>query len=229
MKAAFREVKEIIRDRIVEGVWKPGELIPNEIDLAVEFGCARATVNRAVRELAEEGLVERRRKAGTRVLASPVRRAQFEIPIVRKEIESQGQIYRHAVVGQKVNKAPDWLRARMNLDIGALALHVTCVHYGDNNPYQFEDRWINLAALPHAADADFTKTGPNEWLIEAVPYSDAEISFSATAADKELASYLDCAVGDPLFLAERSTWWRGDAITYVRMTFQRGHRMTTKY
>lgn len=229
MKTAFRDVKEDIRRRIVAGQWAPGELIPNEVDLASQFHCARATVNRAVRELAEEGLVERKRKAGTRVRSSPLRRAQFEIPLVRQEIESRGQIYRYALVNRETVKTPEWLRMRMGLGKVENALHLTCVHYGDDKPYQFEDRWINLAALPKAADANFSQVGPNEWLVAEVPYSDAQISFSAALADDTLARHLICAQGDALFLAERSTWWQDAAITYVRLIFQRGHRMTTRF
>ncbi len=229
MKTAFRDVKEEIRRRIVKGVWSAGDLLPNEVDLAAEFDCARATVNRAMRELAEEGLVERKRKAGTRVLASPVRQARFNIPIVRKEIEGRGAMYRYALVKRDIVKTPDWLRARLGLDAGGEVLHLTCMHYGDSSPYQFEDRWINLAELPQAAEADFGTIGPNEWLISEVPYSDAEISFSALTAEAEMAKHLGCAEGDPLFLAERSTWFETRAITYVRLVFHRGYRMTTRY
>ncbi|UWQ86316.1 GntR family transcriptional regulator [Leisingera caerulea] len=229
MKTAFRDVKEDIRRRIVQGVWGPGDLLPNEVDLAEEFHCARATVNRAMRELAEEGLVERKRKAGTRVLLSPVRQARFNIPIVRKEIESRGLMYRYALVNREVIDTPDWLRARLGLEGDGQVLHLTCMHYGDGSPYQFEDRWINLAALPQAIEADFSKVGPTEWLIATVPYSDAEISFSAMTADDETARHLSCAQGDSLFLAERSTWFEDRAITYVRLVFQRGYRMTTRY
>jgi len=229
MKTAFRDVKESIRKRILAGDWPPGEFIPNEVDLADEFKCARATVNRAVRELAEEGLVERKRKAGTRVRMSPVRKAEFEIPIVRKEIEGLGKAYRFSLTHRSKESAPDWIAARMGLGSKAQVLHLGCVHYGDNIPYQFEDRWINLTALPKAEHAEFDTIGPTEWLVETVPFSDAEISFSATAADEKLANNLSCAIGDPLFMTERSTWWQGDAITYVRLIFQRGHKMTTHY
>lgn len=229
MKTAFRDVKEYIRRRIVAGEWAPGDLIPNEVDLAAEFQCARATVNRAVRELAEEGLVERKRKAGTRVRTSPLRHARFEIPIVRHEIAASGKTYRYALVSHEVVEAPGWLRARMKLETDGQVLHLNCMHYADGNPYQFEDRWINLAALPQAQEADFSEIGPNEWLVKTVPFSDAEISFSATAADELLSGHLGCAKGEPLFLAERSTWWRGQSITYVRQVFQRGHRMTSRF
>lgn len=229
MKTDFRDVKREIRNRIVRGQWGPGELLPNEVDLAEEFGCARATVNRAMRELAEEGLVERKRKAGTRVREAPLRQARFSIPVVREEIEAQGALYRYALVEREVLAAPNWLRARLGLKEGGQVLHLTCMHYCDGSPYQLEDRWINLGALPEAAEADFSTQGPNEWLVAAVPFSDAEISFSATSADAEIARYFSCVEGEALFLAERSTWWEDRAITYVRLLFQRGYRMTTRY
>ncbi|RRJ95836.1 GntR family transcriptional regulator [Opitutaceae bacterium TAV4] len=54
--------------RIRTGFWRTGEVIPAEIDLASEFRCSRGTVNRAVSRLAKEGWVERRTRAGTRVV-----------------------------------------------------------------------------------------------------------------------------------------------------------------
>ena len=57
-----------MREWIQSGIWKQGCLITVEAALAKEFGCARATVNRVLRELAQEGILERRRKAGTRVV-----------------------------------------------------------------------------------------------------------------------------------------------------------------
>ena len=62
---SWQSVQEEVLARIHSRQWKPGDLIPNEADLAQEFGCARATVNRALQNLADEGLLDRRRKAGT--------------------------------------------------------------------------------------------------------------------------------------------------------------------
>lgn len=229
MKATFRDVKADILAKITTGEWEPGSLVPNEIDLAEIYGCARATVNRAMRELVDDGFIERRRKAGTRVRMAPVRQARFEIPIVRDEIEDRNARYRYALVQRKVTPAPDWLRARLDLAPGSKVLHLVCLHYADGTPYQFEDRWINLQVLPEAETADFKALGPNEWLVATVPFSDAEISFSAAVADKTLAQYLDCKAGEPVFTVERSTWWEGQAVTYVRLSFRPGHRMTTRY
>lgn len=228
-KTSFRNVKTEILRRITERVWGPGALLPGEVDLAESFGVARATVNRAMRELTEEGFLERRRKAGTRVRPSPLRAARFEIPLVRAEIEATGAGYRYALLGREVRVAPEWLRARMGLGSGVRVLHLRCLHSAAGAPYQYEDRWINLAALPEAEAEAFDQSGPNDWLIRAVPFSEVEISFLATAAEGGVVECLGMAPGEPVFTAERTTWWQGQALTFVRLSFARGHRMTTRY
>jgi len=88
------------------GEWKPGDLIPNEADLALEFGCARTTVNRALRALAETGLLDRRRKAGTRVAAQPVAKATLDIAVIRQEVEARGQTYSYRRIARAEQVPP---------------------------------------------------------------------------------------------------------------------------
>ena len=83
---------EVLR-RLNTRIWKPGDLLPHEAELATEFGCARSTVNRALQAIAEEGLVERRRRGGTRVVIRPERKATFNIPVIRTQIENRGHTY----------------------------------------------------------------------------------------------------------------------------------------
>jgi len=229
MKSTYKDVKSDLLSKITKGEWAPGDLIPNEVELATTYGCARATVNRAMRELADDGIIERRRKAGTRVRMTPVRQARFDISVVRDEITEKGGDYRYSLVSRTVAVAPDWLRARLQLPVDAKALHLVCMHYSDGVPYEHEDRWINLTALPDAADADFSTECPTEWLLATIPFSKAEINLTAELADQKLSDYLACSVGDPVFSVERSTWWEGDAVTYVRLSYRPGYRLTTRY
>ena len=229
MKAAYKDVKSDILSKITKGEWALGSLIPNEVDLAMTYGCVRSTVNRAMRELAEEGLIERRRKSGTRVRMTPIRQARFDIPIVRAEIEAKSAEYRYSLVSSSVEPAPGWLCARLKLSQKSEVLRLVCMHYANGDPYQHEDRWINLVSLPQAQTVNFSDIGPNEWLVSTIPFSDVEISFSAGLADQRLNDYLTCALGDPVFTIERSTWWEGQAVTYVRLTYKPGHRLTTRY
>ena len=74
---SFRAVMGEILRRITTGPWGPGTLLPTEVELAGEFGCSRTTINRALREVSDLGLLDRRRKAGTRVRLAPIRQARF--------------------------------------------------------------------------------------------------------------------------------------------------------
>ncbi len=226
---SYKDIKEDVLRRITSGQWPPGHLMPSELELCDEYSSARATVNRALRELAEEGVLDRKRKSGTRVRRAPLRQARFDIPLTRLEIEGRGAAYRYALVARDQRLAPDWLRARMALEDGAQVLHLTCMHYADGMPFQHEDRWINLAALPQAQEADFSESGPNEWLVATIPFSDVEIGFGAITAGADLAEFMACGTGEALFQMERSTWFEGQPVTFVRMCFQPGYRMTTRY
>ena len=227
--SSYREVKADILGRITRGDWPPGSLLPGEVDLAARYECARATVNRAMRELADDGIIERRRKAGTRVRKAPARQARFDIPLVRREVEDSGATYGYQLLSREVLAAPDRLRDKLDLAEGTEVLHLGCLHRADDQPYQVEDRWINLAALPQAREANFAETGPNEWLVATVPYTEAEISFAAIRADARLANMLNTDEGAALFAAERATWLRGQAITFVRLVYRHGHRVTARY
>jgi GntR family histidine utilization transcriptional repressor len=227
-KVSYQDVKTVVLNRIRDSTWAPGSIMPGEIDLAKEFGCARATVNRAMRELAEEGFIDRKRKAGTRIKLSPTRQAKFVIPLIRDEIEGSGAPYRYALINRDVNDAPDWLRARMGLTQNTRALHLSCMHYAGRKSFQYEDRWINLGAVPKAADQDFKTIGPNEWLIKEVPFSDAEITFSTITADPITSELLRVSIGTALFTLERITWLESAPITYTKLYFHSGYEMTSR-
>ena len=214
---SFREVKARMLARVRDRVYAPGTLIPAEAALAEEFGCARATVNRALRELAEAGIVERRRKAGTRVVAEPIREATVEIPLIRRQLERRGQAYRYVVLERRLCVPAESARARLELEPGREALHVRCLHFADGAPYQYEDRWINVAAAPGALREKFETVSPNEWLVRELPFSDAEHVFRAVNANEAEADVLGVTSGDALFAVERRTRLGEEIITWVRL------------
>ncbi len=217
---------EVLR-RLHTRQWRPGELIPNEAELAREFGCARATVNRALRALAEAGLLDRRRKAGTRVALHPVRKATLDISIVRIEVEGRGQSYDYRLLSRDELPAPEPLRVRLKLGDGAPLLHLRALHLADGNGHMVEDRWINAAAVPAIRDADLSRISANEWLVMHASFSEGDIGFSAASASADEARLLGCDAGAALFVIDRTTWNRDLAITSARLAFAPGYRMQT--
>ncbi|QDZ01889.1 UTRA domain-containing protein [Nitratireductor mangrovi] len=227
-RTSFRDIKSELERRIARRVWPPGAIMPGEEALAAEFGAARATVNRALQELARSGLIERKRKSGTRVALYPVREARLAIPLVRKEIEAKGARYAYSLLGREIVAAPDFLRARLDLPETARVLHLRCLHLADRAPFQYEERWISLDAVPDAADEPFDETGPNEWLVANAPFSRAEFVFRAARAGREEAALLQLVEGEAVFIGERMTWLADRPITFVRMVHPPSHRMVTE-
>lgn len=227
-KTSYLDVKNSILKRIHDTVWEPGSLIPGEVALSEEFGCARATVNRALRELARDGVIERKRKAGTRIKSAPTRHAKFVIPRIREEIETTGFDYRYALIEREEKTIPDWLRARIGARGEEDVLHLRCMHYAGSRAFQYEDRWINLASVPKASVQTFEHTNPNEWLISEVPFSDGEVIFSTVNADQLMSEMLNVPLGAALFTLERVTWFKGMPLTYAKLYFHAGYQIRTR-
>lgn len=212
-----------VRRRIVEHKWRQGERIPDEADLAIEFDAARATVNKALQLLADEGLLERRRRAGTRVAVDPVRKTTVTISIVREQIEQAGMAYSYRVVAQRLSPLPAGIALRLGYSEDERMVHMRAVHYGDGRPFQLEDRWVNPRAAPRLDRIDFWQFNANEWLVRNAPYMRAELSFSAANADRREARLLQTQPGQALLLLHRTTWNDLGPITTVRVACQPGH------
>jgi len=214
---SYRSLKAEILTRIRTGVWPAGTRLPTESDLAGSFGCARSTVNRALRELAAAGVVARKRRAGTTVLASAPRDARLEIPLVRAEIEAAGAPYRYELLDRRVEGPPRPVRAALDLGSREAALSLRCRHWAGDRVHQLEERWINLATVPAARTEAFETQSPNEWLIDNVPLTRALHRLSAATASAEEAASLQIAAGAALFVVTRSTWIESEPITWVRL------------
>ena len=217
---------QMVRDealrRIRSHEWPAGERIPDEVDLASELHCARATVNRALQDLADAGYLERRRRGGTRVPLNPVRKATFSIAILRQDIQERGQKPGYRLLSDNLQPTPDSVKALLGPNAPETMRHVTAVHLADDTPFCLEDRWLNPAAL--MPDISFDTMSANEWLVQNLGYAAGTFSFQAVRADAALATHLDCATGSALLTLERTT---SDAlpITAVRLIYAPGHRI----
>jgi GntR family histidine utilization transcriptional repressor len=223
---------EMIRTEVLRRIrardWPPGALIPGEETLAEEFGVARATVNRALTALAEAGVIERKKRAGTRVAELPVRRARLDIPVIRLDVESRGQAYGFELLADRIAPAPVPVSARLGLPEGASMRYLETLHLADGRPYVFETRWLNPAVLPDPAP-DFAATSANEWLVMQVSLVSGDIAFTAESAIGREAEVLGVAAGTALLVAERTTHGTAGPVTLVRLAHAPGHRVQMSF
>lgn len=223
--ATHHSIREAIRARIVASEWQLGELIPGEADFAQEYGCSRTTVNRALQALAEEGIVERKRKGGTRVRPLPVPQVQLRIPIIREEVEDTGKAYASRIMQRELSAPPPGIAVRLGMAAGERAAYLETLHTADGAPFAFERRWVNLGTVPEFEHADFGELSANEWLLRMVPFSRGEVAFSASIADPRLAEMLLVERGAPLFTMERTTWFEQAPVTAMTLHYAPGYRL----
>ncbi len=73
----YMQVRKLLTQRISNGAWPPGHLIPSEIKLAQELGVSQGTVRKAVDDLVSNNVLVRHQGKGTFVAIHDTRRALF--------------------------------------------------------------------------------------------------------------------------------------------------------
>lgn len=156
-----------------------------------------------------------------------MREARFLIPLVEEEITAKGGAYTYRLISRTIRPASPQDAALLDIEPGSEIMHLKCLHLSDGAPYEFENRLVNLAVAPRIRDESFENVSPNDWLVKNVPFSRAEFTFLAAAANKEEARWLAIAPSSPIFVGERRTWLLLRPITFVRRANPPSYRLTT--
>ncbi|MBB3772906.1 GntR family histidine utilization transcriptional repressor [Angulomicrobium tetraedrale] len=213
-------IRTDLEAKILSGDWAPGHRIPFEHELMAQYGCARMTVNKVIAGLVAAGLIERRRRAGSFVAQPRIHSAVLRIPDLPVEIAARGEIYRYQLIARKRRPVRQDDPAGLADEEGVEVLELTCLHYANGRPLALEQRLISLSTVPGAAEVDFATIAPGSWLLQHVPWTEAEHRISARAATARVAEALGVAKGAACLCLERRTWRSGETVTHVRQLFR---------
>jgi GntR family histidine utilization transcriptional repressor len=217
MKAvpAYEQIKRYVLKRIAEEVWKPGELISSEAELSKQFGVARMTVARALRELTADRVLRRVQGAGTFVAPRKYESTLVELRNIADEIRGRGHRYEARVLSLTASDSP---LAREALQASAAPIyHSRIVHLEEGVPIQYEDRYVNPRIFPAYLEQDFTKETPNHYMMRVSPVEHAEYRIFAQQPDAAVRRLLQMDIGDPCLLLWRRTWVSDDIATFVTL------------
>lgn len=219
MKHLYQRIRDDIEARIMSGEWPPGHRVPFEHELMAEYGCSRMTVNKVLSALAANGLITRRRRAGS-IVAEPSReRAVLEIQDFALEASRAGILYTFKILRRAVEPIDAAAAQRTGLPVGTRMLCVATLHLMDDMPGAYEERLIHLAAVPEAEAERFGEVPPGTWLLRRVPWTDAEHVVRAVNADGALAKRLRIQAGAACLMLERRTWQAGTFVTEARIAY----------
>jgi GntR family histidine utilization transcriptional repressor len=214
---AFQAIKAHVLSKIHEGVWTEGEAIPGEEALAREFGVSRMTVNRALRELSDEQIVERIQGSGTYVAQQKYQSTLVEIRNIADEIAARGHTHRSELHRLERMKAGDALGRRFGLPAAQLLYHSVVVHFENEQPIQVEDRHVNPQVAPDYLAQDFNSLTPNAYLMRVAPLQGVHFEIEACLPPPHIGEMLHMPAAEPCLVLHRQTHSMGQVASVAVM------------
>jgi len=224
----YQQIKALITQSLQAGEWKPGELMPSEVELAARFKVSQGTVRKAIDELAAENLVVRRQGKGTFVATHHEERAHFRF---LKLMPDEGVPHHpdNRIVEVKRIRAPAEVARLLELKSGDAVVYIKRVQSFDGAPTILEELWLPGQLFKGlTAERLVEYKGPMYGLFESefgTRMIRATEKIRAVGADSAAAEYLQVAEGTPLLCAERVSFTYGDKAVELR----RGLYLTAKH
>lgn len=215
----YQQIKALITQSLQSGEWKPGELIPSEVELAGRYKVSQGTVRKAIDELAAENLVVRRQGKGTFVASHHEARAHFRF---LKLVPDEGVPYQadHQYIEVKRIRAAAEVARLLDLKSGDAVVYVKRLLSFGGAPTILEELWLPgqlFKGLTMERLAEYK--GPMYGLFESefgTRMIRATEKIRAVAADEANAELLKVTPGTPLLCVDRVSFTYGDKAVELR-------------
>jgi GntR family transcriptional regulator len=223
----YHQAKEAIRELILSGELKTGEMLPSEFSLSGQLGISRLVIHRAYRELVTEGLLVRQRSKGTFVLPISKRTHVVDGPLfsMTESLRQDGLEPSNRILIQKVIAAGDEVWKELKLSPKARVIHIRSLRFVRDLPLAVEDMYFPYERFPEMATADLNNCSTYvtlEELYGAHP-QDAFDVISAEAVTAEYATLLEVKKGVPVMRVKRvATDRMGLPVEYSTVVFHAG-------
>ena len=213
----------VIKDHIIRRIdtrrWKAGDRVPSENQLASEFEVSRMTARRALQELGEEGILVRTQGLGSFVADGRPRSSTVEIHSIDREITARGHEHRAQVLRLEEIQADHNTAQLLGLDQGADIYHSILVHWENDQPLQYEERFVNPRFGKGYLEQDFTRLTPSSFLSGISPLTEADQSIEAVAVAAAIADTLKIKRSEPCLKVSRRTWCQRGIVNIANLIY----------
>lgn len=206
-------VKQHIMGLIHDDDWHVGKRLPSENELVQDLAVSRMTVNRALRDLANEGHVDRISGSGTFIADKKSQSHPLFIRDIAEEVTGRGHAHSCRVLVRETVQATEELADRFAIAAGESLYHSLIIHFENRLPIQFEERYVLPEFAPDYLDVDFTLQTTHQYMMAQHPFQEAEQIVQALIPDESLRDYLEMAAGEPCLVLLRRTWVEGRVVT----------------
>jgi GntR family transcriptional regulator len=211
----YRQIKSLLTQDLQSGLWKPGEVIPSEFELAARFKVSQGTVRKAIDELAADNLLVRRQGKGTFVATHAEQNTQYRFLRLTADSDtgSGSGLQRRLLECTRARAAADVARA-LQLKAGDPVLLVRRLLLDADRPVVLDEIWLPGRAFKGLSSERLAAyRGPMYALFETefgVRMIRAEEKIRAVPADAGAAALLGVDAGAPLLSVERRSFTYGE-------------------
>ena len=222
----YKQIQKSILKRIDSGELKPGDLVDSERRLASAHDVSLMTARHALAELEKDGVVERRRGAGTFVAGPKI---HFnKLMSYTEHMSSRGLVARSRILSAKVIENEQEVAARLGLPATSQMVKIERLRLTGEDPFALEVCYLPAPEFSGLVTALYAKgslfaTLEHEYEIE-LAYADEEVD--ATAADPALASLLGLTAGAPVLRIRQVIYSNKGKATIYGVGFYRSERHT---
>ena len=210
-KPLYARIQEYIAELILTGKLAPDAKIQSERDFSDDLGVSRMTVRRAITELVNEGLLERKHGSGTYVAKPKItyeapELANYTLAMQRRNIAPASQLMEF---GQVV--ASRRLAESLQIEIGNPIYRVAILRFANRVPVILERVFISCARCPGLEEWDLEKSSLQDLLTDAYHIQPGRISqtVEAVVAVDTVAQQLRVDEGFPLLMLSRVMFEQG--------------------
>lgn len=216
-KPRYQQLKDFIIEQISSGELQPSDRVPSENELVESKSVSRMTANRALRELNDEGYVDRIAGRGTFVSDYRSRSHLLEVQNIADEIASRGHTHSSSVLRQSLQHARGEIAKALHVEQGTDVFHLLLIHSENKVPIQVEDRYVLASFAPDCLQQDFVSITPSAYLTGIAPLQEAEQAVRASVPNLANRKRLDMSDDEPSLVVIRRTWSEGRPVTFARL------------
>ena len=204
-KPLYSRIQEYIAELIISGKLAPDTKIQSERDFSEDLGVSRMTVRRAITELVNEGLLERKHGTGTYV-------AKPKVTYESRELVNYGQALqaRNIAAASQLLEFDEIVASRrlaeiLRIEIGDPIYRVSILRFANRVPVILERVFIPCTLCPKLEEWDLEKSPIYDLLTDVYHINPLRISqtVEAVVADEPVTQQLRVSEGFPLLMLSR--------------------------
>lgn len=227
-KPLYYQLERCIQNDIINGKYCPGEKVPTEEELGKLYNISRITVRRALQDLCEKGLLEKKQGKGTFVTYNKHALEVTKGYGFKSELGKLGHVVKHVVIEKKYLNADSKTAEKLHIKENDMVVFVKRLLYDGEMPFAIDEITYSSDRFPLIMDLLSNDASFYDILREKnnVVFNRSILELNVVLADYSLSSLLQCTMSEPLFDINKIAYDDKDEPIHISRSFVMSDRVT---